>query len=198
MRYKATETDIENAKAIASQLRAGLDGLSRAEGQMKTAVTRLEQLALSLHVDFLALTGTDDAALDAYALKAARLEVLKRWINSAGPLGDSMQQLQRTLWAAKESIESIAQPRSVEESALVACDWTELLRRIPDIDLPNQMKTVRNTGNQVVRDLDQLLSCRVGLLLGDDERRDGVLRISGRGVVRQLAANERSAGVAFE
>jgi hypothetical protein len=95
-------------------------------------------------------------------------------------------------------VQEIGQPRSVEESALVACDWTELLRRIPDIDLPNQMKTVRNTGNQVVRDLDQLLSCRVGLLLGDDERRDGVLRISGRGVVRQLAANERSAGVAFE
>jgi hypothetical protein len=198
MRYKATETDIENAKAVASQLRAGLKALAEAERLMQTANARLEQLALANLADFNTLRPDDDKALDAFAIQRARFVVLREWVGAAEPLRDAVRELQASLWRARDVVQEIGQPRSVEESALVACDWTELLRRIPDIDLPNQMKTVRNTGNQVVRDLDQLLSCRVGLLLGDDERRDGVLRISGRGVVRQLAANERSAGVAFE
>ena len=60
MRYKATETDIENAKAVASQLRAGLKALAEAERLMQTANARLEQLALANLADFNTLRPDDD------------------------------------------------------------------------------------------------------------------------------------------
>jgi hypothetical protein len=198
MRYKVSEQEVESAKAVASQLRAGLAGLAEAEQTMRTANGKFEQLALANLAAFNTLRPDDDAALDSCAAKKARFTVLREWIASAEPLRDAVRELQASLWRARDVVQEIGQARSIDEGSITPCFWAELLRRVPDIDLPNQIQTVRSIGNQVVRDLDQLLSCRVGLLLGDDERRDGVLRISGRGVVRQLAANERSAGVAFE
>jgi hypothetical protein len=198
MRYKATETDIENAKAVATQLRAGLESLTVAEQTMRVAGERLEQLGLSLYADFLALTGSDDTALDAYALKAGRLEVLKRWVSAAMPLHDSVKLLQSELWKARGIIEAIAQERSIEESSIAMLGWTERLRRVAVVDLPNQMHSVRSIGNQVVRDLEQILSRRVGMVLSAQEIREGILLVAGLGTVRRLTQEERLCGFALE
>jgi hypothetical protein len=144
------------------------------------------------------LTGSDDTALDAYALKAGRLEVLKRWVSAAMPLHDSVKLLQSELWKARGIIEAIAQERSIEESSIAMLGWTERLRRVAVVDLPNQMHSVRSIGNQVVRDLEQILSRRVGMVLSAEEIRECVLLVAGLGTVRRLTQEERSAGVAFE
>ena len=198
MRCKTTDTEIEAAKAVATQIRAGLEALTVAEQTMRLAGERFERLALANLADFNNLKPDDDVMIDHYAAQKARFTVLREWIVTAEPLRSAVLNLQRTLWAAKESIETCAQARSVEEGALAACDWTELLRRVPDIDLPNQIQTVRSIGNQVVRDLEQLLSRRVGMALSAEEIRECVLRVAGLGVVRRLTQSEMVSGYAVE
>jgi hypothetical protein len=198
MKYKTTDGEIQAVKTVATQIRAALEALTVAEQTMRVAGERLEQLGLSLYADFVALTGTDDAALDAYAIKAARLEVLKRFVSAATSVRDSVFNLQRALGAAKEIIATVGQWRSADEGSLVQCFWVETLRRFPDLDLPHQVQTVRSVGRQVVRDLEQLLSRRVGMALSAEEIREGFLRVAGLGTVRALTQQERLSGYAIE
>jgi|ERR1051326_24967 hypothetical protein len=175
MRVKVSETDIAALNAAKLKIETALDALTKAEQAHAAAGQRTAELERKLIAGLAEVDPSDDAAVDAVAVLRGRLDTLRSWLTRAAPTRAAIAELTASVLAAKPIIQATAQARSVEESAIHACSWQAVIENLGQSDLSNQTRLVRHTGQEVVGDIQRLLSAKIGGLLTGDERRAGVL-----------------------